>query len=491
MNNEILMVAESVSNEKALPKDTIFEAIEFALASAAKKKYADEVDIRVDIDHQTGDYETFRCWEVVEVDDYETPEMHILIDSDDAEEKNLSIGDLVKEKIENVEFGRIAAQIAKQVIVQKVRDAERLEIIKKFRSYLGQLVTGTVKKVTRETIIVDLGEGADAILPRSDLIQGEIYRIGDRVRAILEETVRENRGSQLTLSRGSKEMLVELFKLEVPEIAEEVVQIRAVAREPGGRSKIAVKTNDTRIDPVGACVGMRGARVQAVSNELGNERLDIVIWDDDPAQLLINSMGPVEITSIVLDETKGSMDVAVTQDTLAQAIGKSGQNVRLSSQITGWKLNVIDQEVVDQEKQEKSESISNILIEKLDVDEDLANTLISNGYNSLESISSSEIEKLSQIDGFDDDISSLLINRAKDALLTMAMEVSTDDGKSGDLMSVEGMEMTLALELTQKGINDREELAEQSIEELTSIIDISEEDAGDLIMRARAHWFED
>jgi N utilization substance protein A len=286
-------------------------------------------------------------------------------------------------------------------------------------------------------------------------------------------------------------MVGELFKLEVPEISEQVIEIKAIARDPGSRTKIAVKTNDNRIDPVGACVGMRGSRVQAVSNELGNERLDIVIWDDDPAQLLINSMGPVEITSIVLDETKGSMDVAVTQDTLAQAIGKSGQNVRLSSQITGWKLNVIDQEVVDQEKQEKSESISNILIEKLDVDEDLANTLISNGYNSLESISSSEIEKLSQIDGFDDDISSLLINRAKDALLTMAMEVSTDDGKSGDLMSVEGMEMTLALELTQKGINDREELAEQSIEELTSIIDISEEDAGDLIMRARAHWFED
>ena len=336
MNNEILMVAESVSNEKALPKDTIFEAIEFALASAAKKKYADEVDIRVDIDHQTGDYETFRCWEVVEVDDYETPEMHILIDSDDAEEKNLSIGDLVKEKIENVEFGRIAAQIAKQVIVQKVRDAERLEIIKKFRSYLGQLVTGTVKKVTRETIIVDLGEGADAILPRSDLIQGEIYRIGDRVRAILEETVRENRGSQLTLSRGSKEMLVELFKLEVPEIAEEVVQIRAVAREPGGRSKIAVKTNDTRIDPVGACVGMRGARVQAVSNELGNERIDIIVWEDDPAKLLINTLSPAEVTSIVLDEDADKMEVQVKDESLAQAIGRNGQNIRLSSELIGW-----------------------------------------------------------------------------------------------------------------------------------------------------------
>ena len=252
-----------------------------------------------------------------------------------------------------------------------------------------------------------------------------------------------------------------------------------------------MKTNDNRIDPVGACVGMRGSRVQAVSNELGNERLDIIIWDDDPAQLLINSMGPVEITSIVLDEVKGSMDVAVTQDTLAQAIGKSGQNVRLSSQITGWKLNVLDQATADENNQEQSEGISNILKERLDVDTDLAQTLISNGFSSLESISSSSVEELSSIEGFDDDISNLLIGRAKEVLITMAMEVSTDDGESGDLMSVEGMEMTLALELSQKGINDREELAEQSIEELTSIINISEEDAGDLIMRARAHWFED
>ena len=390
-----------------------------------------------------------------------------------------------------MEFGRIAAQAAKQVIVQKVREAERAQVVEKYRNVLGELVNGTVKKVTREFLIIDLGEGAEAILSRNELIPGEVFRIGDRLRAVLQEEERENRGPQLALSRRCPEMVGELFKLEVPEISEQVIEIKAIARDPGSRTKIAVKTNDNRIDPVGACVGMRGSRVQAVSNELGNERLDIVIWDDDPAQLLINSMGPVEITSIVLDETKGSMDVAVTQDTLAQAIGKSGQNVRLSSQITGWKLNVIDQEVADQQNQEKSESISNILIDKLDVDEDLANTLISNGYNSLESISSSKIEELSQIDGFDDDISNLLINRAKEVLITMAMEVSTDDGESGDLMSVEGMEMTLALELTQKGINDREDLAEQSIEELTSIIDITEEDAGDLIMRARAHWFED
>ena len=486
MQKEILLVAEAVSGEKGLPQEAIFEAIEQALATATKKRYSENSNIEVTIDPKTGDYETFRLWEVVSEEDIEDQGIQVIHDS-----QNNEIGSFIKEKVDNVEFGRIAAQAAKQVIVQKVREAERAQVVEKYRSVLGELVNGTVKKVTREFLIIDLGEGAEAILSRTELIPGEVFRIGDRLRAVLQEEERENRGPQLALSRRCPEMVGELFKLEVPEISEQVIEIKAIARDPGSRTKIAVKTNDNRIDPVGACVGMRGSRVQAVSNELGNERLDIIIWDDDPAQLLINSMGPVEITSIVLDEVKGSMDVAVTQDTLAQAIGKSGQNVRLSSQITGWKLNVLDQETADEQIQEKSESISNILIDKLDVDEDLANMLISNGFDSLESISSSEIDALSQIDGFDEDISNLLINRAKEVLITMAMEVSTDDGASGDLMSVEGMEMTLALELTQKGINDRENLAEQSIEELTGIINISEEDAGDLIMRARAHWFED
>jgi N utilization substance protein A len=486
MQNEILLVAEAVSGEKGLPQEAIFEAIEQALATATKKRYQESTNIEVVIDSQTGDYETFRVWEVVSDEEFEDAGFQII-----QNEEHTEIGSLIKEKVDNVEFGRIAAQAAKQVIVQKVREAERAQVVEKYRTVLGELVNGTVKKVTREFLIIDLGEGAEAILSRNELIPGEVFRIGDRLRAVLQEEERENRGPQLALSRRCPEMVSELFKLEVPEISEQVIEIKAVARDPGSRTKIAVKTNDNRIDPVGACVGMRGSRVQAVSNELGNERLDIVIWDDDPAQLLINSMGPVEITSIVLDEARGSMDVAVTQDTLAQAIGKSGQNVRLSSQITGWKLNVIDQATADEQSQEKSEGISNILIEKLDVDEDLAQTLISNGFDSLESISSSSIEALSNIEGFDDDISNLLINRAKEVLITMAMEVSTDDGDSGDLMSVEGMEMTLALELSQKGINDREELAEQSIEELTSLIDMTEEDAGDLIMRARAHWFED
>ena len=490
MQKEILLVAEAVSGEKGLPKSSIFEAIEMALATATKKRYNENSNIEVKIDSTTGDYETFRLWEVVLDEDLEDAGIEIKLSSAQEKDKDLETGSFVQEKVENVEFGRIAAQAAKQVIVQKVREAERAQVVEKYRSVLGQLVNGTVKKVTREFLILDLGDGAEAILARNELIPGEVFRIGDRLRAVLQEEERENRGPQLALSRKCPEMVGELFKLEVPEISEQVIEIKAIARDPGSRTKIAVKTNDNRIDPVGACVGMRGSRVQAVSNELGNERLDIVIWDDDPAQLLINSMGPAEITSIVLDEVKGTMDVAVTQDSLAQAIGKSGQNVRLSSQITGWKLNVIDEESAGEKEEEKTQNDSKTLIEKLDVDEGLAITLIEQGYRNLESIASASSEDLEAIDGFDIEISELLVNRAKEALLTLTMEISDEEGDANDLMSVEGMDMVLALELSQKGINDKEELAEQSIEELTSIMDISEEDAGDLIMKARAHWFE-
>ena len=490
MQKEILLVAEAVSGEKGLPKSSIFEAIEMALATATKKRYNENSNIDVKIDSATGDYETFRLWEVVLDEDLEDAGIEIKLTLAQENDKDLEVGSFVKEKVENVEFGRIAAQAAKQVIVQKVREAERAQVVEKYRSVLGQLVNGTVKKVTREFLIIDLGDGAEAILARNELIPGEVFRIGDRLRAVLQEEERENRGPQLALSRKCPEMVGELFKLEVPEISEQVIEIKAIARDPGSRTKIAVKTNDNRIDPVGACVGMRGSRVQAVSNELGNERLDIVIWDDDPAQLLINSMGPAEITSIVLDEIKGTMDVAVTQDSLAQAIGKSGQNVRLSSQITGWKLNVIDEESAGEKEEEKTQNDSKTLIEKLDVDESLAKTLIEQGYRNLESIASASSEDLETIDGFDIEISELLVNRAKEALLALTMEISNEEGDANDLMSVEDMDMVMALELSQKGINDREELAEQSIEELTSIMDISEEDAGELIMKARAHWFE-
>ena len=490
MQNEILLVAEAVSGEKGLPKSSIFEAIEMALATATKRRYEENSNIEVKIDSVTGDYETFRVWTIVSDEELEDNGIEIILSEAKAKDKDLDIGSVIKERVENIEFGRIAAQAAKQVIVQKVREAERAQVVEKYRSVLGELVNGTVKKVTREFLIIDLGDGAEAILSRNELIPGEVFRIGDRLRAVLQEEERENRGPQLALSRRCPEMVGELFKLEVPEISEQVIEIKAIARDAGSRTKIAVKTNDNRIDPVGACVGMRGSRVQAVSNELGNERLDIVIWDDDPAQLLINSMGPAEITSIVLDEVKGTMDVAVTQDTLAQAIGKSGQNVRLSSQITGWKLNVIDEETAQNNEEEKSQNESVTLMEKLDVDQGLAQALIEQGYRNLESISSATSDDLIVIEGFDEEIAELLINRAKEALLTLAMQITDEEGESSDLMSVEGMDMTLALELSQKGINDREELAEQSIDELTSLIQISEKDAGELIMKARAHWFD-
>ena len=491
MQNEILLVAESVSGEKGLPQEVIFEAIESALATATKRRYSEPSNIEVNIDKSSGEYETFRFWEVVEEEEFEDPGLHILLDEAKTKDPKLELGSRIEEKVDNVEFGRIAAQAAKQVIVQKVREAERAKIVDQYRSFLGELVNGTVKKVTREFLIVDLGDGAEAILPRTELIPGEVYRIGDRLRAVLQEEERENRGSQLSLSRKCPEMVGELFRLEVPEIAEQVIEIKAIARDAGSRAKIAVKTNDNRIDPVGACVGMRGSRVQAVSGELGNERLDIVIWDDDPAELLINAIGPAEIDSIVLDEENQIMEVAVDKDSLAQAIGRSGQNVRLCSLITGWKLNVVDKDEVGQEEKTGSAALQ-VLIDYLDVDKDLASVLISEGYSSLDLIAAAEHSDLNNIEGFDEEISELLINRSKEALLTLTMEISSEtEDDENDLMAVKSVDMTLALELNQKGIKTREDLAELSVEELTDVIEMDEKTAADLIMEAREHWFKE
>jgi len=491
MQNEILLVAESVSGEKGLSQEVIFEAIESALATATKRRYTEPSNIEVNIDKSTGEYETFRFWEVVDEEEFEDTGLHILLEEAKKKDPKFELGSRIEEKVANVEFGRIAAQAAKQVIVQKVREAERAKIVDQYRSFLGELVNGTVKKVTREFLIVDLGDGAEAILPRTELIPGEVYRIGDRLRAVLQEEERENRGSQLSLSRKCPEMVGELFRLEVPEIAEQVIEIKAIARDAGSRAKIAVKTNDNRIDPVGACVGMRGSRVQAVSGELGNERLDIVIWDDDPAELLINAIGPAEIDSIVLDEENQIMEVAVDKDSLAQAIGRSGQNVRLCSLITGWKLNVVDKDEAGQEEKTGSAALQ-VLIDYLDVDKDLANVLISEGYSSLDLIATAEQSDLNKIEGFDEEITELLINRSKEALLTLTMEISSEtEGDENDLMAVNSVDMTLALELNQKGIKTREDLAELSIQELTDIIDMDEKTAADLIMEAREHWFKE
>ena len=489
MNEEILTIAESVSNEKDLPKETIFEAIELALASAAKKKFTEEVSIKVDIDPDTGEYSSYRTWEVVDFDNYEEPNFHILVDSDNAEEKGLKVGDIHREQIENPEFGRIAAQAAKQVIVQKVRDAERLEIIKKFRPYLGTLINGTVKKVTRELIIVDLGDNAEASLPRRDLVQGEIYRVGDRIKGILEESVRENRGAQLVLSRSSKEMVTELFKLEVPEIAEEVIQIRSVARDSGARTKIAVKTNDVRIDPVGACVGMRGSRVQAVSNELGSERIDIVVWDDDPAKLLINTLSPAEVTSIVMDDDSGIMEVIVKDENLALAIGRNGQNIRLASELVGWEIQISG----ENDNLDVKESPENALIKYIGVDQELADKLIENGLDSVQKISQSEAKDFAKIEELDSEIIDTLIERAEEALLEIAIaemdEESVETEIDNTLESIESLKPEYIELLKTAGIKDKENLADLSSDELSPILDLSEEEAGKIIMDARADWF--
>lgn len=492
MNKEILLVAEAVSNEKGVSRDIIFEAIEQALATATKKRYDEDADITVIIDRESGDYETHRRWEVVADD-----EMALLgtqFTTEEAAEKDtaLQVGDVYQEQIENVGFGRIAAQTAKQVIVQKVREAERAQVVEEYEGRVGELISGTVKKVTRDNIIVDLGNNAEGSLPREELVGREVFRMSDRVRAILQDVRPEVRGPQLFLSRACPEMLIELFKVEVPEISEEVIEIRAAARDPGSRAKIAVKTNDGRIDPVGACVGMRGSRVQAVSGELGNERVDIILWDDNPAQLVINAMAPAEVESIVVDEDTRSMDVAVAEDNLAQAIGRSGQNVRLASELTSWTINVMSVDDASEKHQQESGAIITQFMDSLDVDEDIAAVLVDEGFTSLEEVAYVPLEEMMGIDGFDEEIAEELRARAKDALLTQAIASEEELGEvepAEDLLTMDGMDRHLAFVLASKGIVTMEDLAEQAVEDLLDIEELDEKRAGELIMTARAPWF--
>lgn len=495
MNKEILLVVEAVSNEKGVDKEVIFEAIELALAAATKKRYEDDepANITVSIDRKTGEYETFRSWTIV--DNEAVPALGTELTFQEAEQidKSLQPGDVHSEIVESIAFGRIGAQAAKQIIVQKVREAERAKIVDSYRSEVGELVSGTVKKVTRDNVIVDLGNNAEALLPRENLIAREVFRMGDRVRAILEEIRTETRGPQLILSRSTPKMLIELFRIEVPEISEEVIEIKGAARDPGSRAKIVVKTNDGRIDPVGACVGMRGSRVQAVSGELGNERIDIVLWDDNPAQLVINAMSPAEVTSIVVDEDSHSMNVAVTEENLPMAIGRNGQNVRLASELTGWELNVMTEEDAGKQQEEELGRYVNLFVEKLDVDEELAAELVSEGFASLEEVAYVPLEEMLSIEGFDEEIVEELRKRAKDVLLNeaLATEEKLDSKEpADDLLNMEGMEPHLAYILANKGITTMEDLAEQSVDDLMDIDDMDEERAGKLIMTARAPWFE-
>jgi transcription termination/antitermination protein NusA len=492
MNKEILLVADAVSNEKGVDKELIFQAIEIALATATKKRFDEDSNVTVSINRATGDYETWRSWLVV-ADDV-LAELGTQFTTEEAHEKDpsLKVGDTYNEKIENAEFGRIAAQTAKQVIVQKVREAERAHMVDEYRDRLGELVNGTVKKVTRDSIIVDLGNNAEAILPRENLIGREIFRLGDRIRALLLEIRNEARGPQLLLSRSHSQMLVELFKIEVPEISEEIIEIKGAARDPGLRAKIAVKTNDGRIDPVGACVGMRGSRVQAVSNELGGERVDIVLWDDNPPQFVINAMSPAEIESIVVDEDARSMDLAVNEDNLAMAIGRGGQNVRLATELTGWTINVMSVAEWQAKQQAESGSYIELFMNALDVDEDVAGVLVEEGFTTLEEVAYVPLDEMLAIDGFDEDIAEELRARAKDALLTRALaseERLEGAAPAEDLLNMEGMDEALAQILASRGILTMDDLAEQSVDELVDIQGVDAERAAALIMKAREPWF--
>jgi N utilization substance protein A len=492
MNKEILMVAEAVSNEKGVSPEVIFEAIESALITATKKRYDEDSNIRVTIDRETGSYESFRWWDVM--DDDTMAELGTQFTLEEAHEKdiNLKAGDVFEEKIEDVGFGRIAAQTATQVIVQQVKDAERALVVQLFIDQVGELVSGTVKKVTRDNVLVDLGNNAEGILPREELVGREVFRVNDRVRAILQGINSENRGPQLFLSRKCNEMLIELFRIEVPEVSEQVIEIRGAARDQGSRAKIAVKTNDGRIDPIGACVGMRGARVQAVSNELDGERIDIVLWDDNPAQLVINSMAPAEVESIVVDEESNSMDVAVSEASLAMAIGRSGQNVRLASELTGWKISVMTTDEAQGKQDKEVQTLIDLFKEKLDIDQDIATVLAEEGFASLDEVAYVPLEEMADIDGFDEDLVEELRARAKDALLTMALTSDQDPKKPAeDLLEMEGMDQQLADNLASSGIITMEDLAEQAVDELLDIDGIDEKRAAELIMTARAPWFTD
>ncbi|GAA0407129.1 transcription termination factor NusA [Cocleimonas flava] len=491
MSKEILYVVDAVSNEKNLEAEDIFEAVEIAIATATRKKYGAEQDFRVDIDRETGDYDTFRRWQIMDDEDpeFESPERHILKSYADDRKLGLEIGEFLEEPVESIEFGRITAQIAKQVIMQKVRHAERQKVADAFQESVGKLVLGTVKRVDRRGIVLDLGENSEAIIPREMMIPREMARMGDRMRGILQEIDEEGRGGpKLIVSRIDDDFLVELVKLEVPEIGQELIDIMGAARDPGSRSKIAVRANVPNLDPVGACVGMRGSRIQTVTNEMNNERVDIIPWDDDIARFVINAMQPAEVLSIVIDEDKKSMDIGVDEEMLAQAIGKGGQNVRLASKLTGWTLNVMSEEEAESKSKSEQSIMVSLFAEKLDVDEEVASILVDEGFSSLDEVAYVPMEEFLKIEEFDEEIIEELRSRARNALLALA--ITGEGGKPAqDLLEMKGMNNALAQLLASKGICTMEDLAEQATDELVEIEGIDEEQAAKLIMTARAPWF--
>lgn len=494
MNKEVLLVVDSVSNEKEMEKEVIFRAIERALEVVTVKRYSEEVEIRVAIDRKTGDYETFRRWVVVsDQDEIEFPGKQIAFTAAQAVDSELEVGDYIEEGVESVEFGRIAAQLAKQVIMREIRQAERDDLTKRYLALTNTLVMGVVKKVSRDYIILDVGNGVEAIIHRDGMLPKENVRMHDRMRGILCGVREDGKGPMLVMSRTNSQILKELFRLEVPEIAEEIIVIKAVARDPGLRAKVAVKTNDGRIDPVGACIGIRGSRVQNVSNELGGERVDVILWDDDPAQLVVNAMSPAEIASIMVDEDKKSMDIAVREDQLALAIGRNGQNVRLASDLTGWRLNVVSVVEAEQKVKNEAESLGAVFTKSLGVDNDLADVLVQEGFRTLEDVAYAPVNDLLSIEGFDKEIAEALRNRARDIILEQALSSKDKVGvvePAQDLLELEGITRHLAYVLASKGIVTREDLAEQAVDDLEGIEELTKEEAAKLIMTARKPWFE-
>jgi N utilization substance protein A len=496
-NKEILLVVDAFANEKEIEKEIVFQAIESALEAATIRRYGGNIKARVSIDRKTGDYLTHRCWDVVAPNadlprDVEFPTSQILLEVAQFDNDNVSIGDVIYEEIESVDFGRIAAQTAKQVIIQRVRDAERNKIVEAYRSRVGELITGVVKRIERGSVYIDLGGHIEAYIAKEDMIPRESMRLGDRIRGYLKEVRLESRGPQLFVSRTAPELLTALFCLEVPEIAEGTISIICAARDPGSRAKLAVKSNDPRLDAVGACVGMRGSRVQSVTNELAGERVDIIIWHPSEAQFVINAMSPAEIQSIVVDEDKHSMDLAVASANLSQAIGRSGQNVRLASQLTGWELNVIDASKAEENSEAEANKIMQLFIDQLDIDAETAAILVEVGFNTVEEIAYVPANELLEIEGFDAQLVDELRSRAKDALLisAIAAEESIEIAQPDDsLLTMEGVDSELAYELASQGIVTMNDLAEQSVDDLLKFTGVDEDRAAKLIMKAREPWF--
>ena len=487
MSREILLLVDALAHEKSVAKEVIFIALELALASATKKRFSEDADVRVEINRENGEYQSFRRWQVVADEAVENPAAQVGISDERA--KDLKEGDYIEEPLESVEFGRIGAQAAKQVILQKVREAEREQILDDFLARKEHLVTGVIKRMEKGNAIIEVGR-IESLLPREQMIPKENLRVGDRVRAYLSRIERGGRGPQLILSRIAPEFLAKLFELEVPEIEEGLLEIKAAARDPGLRSKIAVKSNDQRLDPVGTCVGMRGSRVQAVTGELAGERVDIVLWSMEPAQFVINAMAPAEVSSIVVDEDAHSMDVVVDEEQLAQAIGRNGQNVRLASELTGWTLNILTEEEAAKKNEEEYTSTRQLFINKLDVDEEVADILVQEGFSTLEEIAYVPMSEMSEIDAFDEDTINELRKRARAALLTeaIAKEEKVEEA-SEDLLTMEGMDEATAHMLAAKGVSTMDDLADLAVDDLVELTNMDAERAKQLIMTARAPWF--